>query len=176
MQRSREHLIQLGRQARTDLIDELTLAAQRIGEARTPDGELVFPTDAETRPLRAVERSRYCLAIADVARVLGVSRQAAHRVAYRAAALTRLELLPNPDDARILQLFLTPTGRSYLGRIQTAESSWLTRLLLGLGEPDMAITTHVVRVIRQRLERDVRELAQRKPIPLKSSDLKGDSS
>lgn len=176
MRRSREHLIQRGRQARTDLIDELTLAAQRIGEAHTPDGELVFPTDAETRLLRAVERSRYCLAIADVARVLSVWRQAAHRVAYRAAALGRLELLPNPDDARILQLFLTTLGRSYLSGLRTAESTWLTALLNGLGEHEMATTMRVVRVIRQRLERDARELAQRKPIPLKSSDLKGDSS
>jgi DNA-binding MarR family transcriptional regulator len=173
MQRSREHLTQRWREARTALIDEITCAAQRIGEARTPDGKLVFPADAEARLLRAVERSRYCLAIADVARVLGVSRQAAHRVAYRAAALSHLELLPNPDDARILQLFLTPLGRSYLGSVQTVESTWLTTLLNGLGEHEMATAAHVVQIIRQRLERDAREL---KRIPLKSGDHKGDSS
>jgi DNA-binding MarR family transcriptional regulator len=176
VQRSREYLKQRGRQAPIDLIDEITLAAQRIGEARTPNGERVFPTDAETRLLRAIERSPYCLAIADVARVLGVSRQAAHRVAYRAAAIGRLELAPNPDDARILQLLLTPAGRAYLDGLRAAESIWLATLLLGLGEHHMATTTHVVRVIRQRLERDARELAQRERIPLKSSEHKGDSS
>jgi DNA-binding MarR family transcriptional regulator len=174
MQRSRKDLFQRSRKARAELIDEILLAGQRIGEARAPGGELVFPTDAEARLLRAVERSRYCLAIADVARVLGVSRQAAHRVAYRAAALGHLELLPNPDDARILQLFLTPLGRTYLGAFRTAESSWLTTLLNGLGHLEMATATHVVRVIRLRLERDARELAQRERIPLKSGDHKGD--
>lgn len=106
--------------ARIELIDEIATAGQRIGEARTSGGELVFPTDAQTRLLRAVERSPHCLAIADAARVLRVSRQAAHRVAHRAAAAG------------------------------------------GLGGHAMATATHVVRVIRQRLERDARELAQRR--------------
>jgi len=34
-------------------------------------------------------------------------------------------------------------------------------LLNGLGDHELAATTHVVRVIRQRLERDARELARR---------------
>jgi DNA-binding MarR family transcriptional regulator len=162
MQRPRDPPLQRWRLAATALIDEITLAAERVGEARGLGGQRVFPTDAQARLLRAVERSPYCLAIADAARALGVSRQAAHRVAYRAAALGRLELLPNADDARILQLLLTPTGTAYLRALRTGESLWLGTLLNGLGDPEMATATHVVRVIRQRLERDARELAQRK--------------
>jgi hypothetical protein len=96
------------------------------------------------------------------------------RAGFCSATVT--SLLPTPDDARILQLFLTPPGRSYLGGLWTAESTWLTRLLLGLGEHEMAITTQVIKVVRQRLERDARELAQRKRIPLQSGDHKGDLS
>jgi DNA-binding MarR family transcriptional regulator len=151
-----------------ELIGEIALAAERIGEARSMTGERIYPTDARSRFLRAIERSPYCLAIADAARALGISRQAAHRIAYRAAAMGEVELLPNPDDQRILQIVLTPAGRSKLHAVRAIESRWLTTLLNGLGDHDLATATHVVRVIRQRLERDARELARRKRIPLQS--------
>jgi DNA-binding MarR family transcriptional regulator len=151
-----------------ELIGEIALAAERIGEARSMTGERIYPTDARSRFLRAIERSPYCLAIADAARALGVSRQAAHRTTYDAAAMGEVELLPNPDDQRILQIVLTLAGRSKLHAGRAIESTWLATLLNGLGDRDLAATTHVVRVIRQRLECDARELARRKRIPLQS--------
>jgi DNA-binding MarR family transcriptional regulator len=151
-----------------ELIEEITLVAERIGDARTMLGERVYPTDAQSRLLRAVERSPYCLSIADAARALRISRQAARRVAYAAAARDHIELLTNPDDQRILQILLTPAGRSHLQGKHAVESAWLATLLNGLGGRERATAIHVVRVIRQRLERDARELAAAKRIPLKS--------
>lgn len=150
-----------------ELIGEIALAAERIGEARTLGGDRVYPTDALSRLLRAIERSHYCLSIADAARALGVSRQAAHKLAYRAAAGC-VELLTNPQDQRILQLLLTPSGQSRLRAARLSESAWLAVVLNGLGGREMAATTHVVRVIRQRLERDARLLARSKRVPLES--------
>lgn len=151
-----------------ELIREITLAAERIVEARTVFGERVYPTDARSRFLRAIARSPYCLAIADVARALGISRPAAHRTALGAAALGEVELLPNPDDQRILQIVLTPAGRAELHAGRAIESTWLATLLCGLGDREIAATTHVLSVIRQRLERDARELAGAKRLPLQS--------
>ena len=135
------------------LIDEITMAGERIGTARTMTGERLYPTDPHSRLLRAIERSPYCLSIADASRELGLSRQAAHRIAYRAAAIGSVELLTNPDDQRILQIVLTAAGRSRLQGDRAAESTWLLALLNGLGDREMANATQVVRVIRQRLER-----------------------
>jgi DNA-binding MarR family transcriptional regulator len=118
--------------------------------ARVDDG-------AESHLLRVVARSSYCLAIADVARALRITRQAAHKLVYRAVGTGRLELLPNPDDRRILQVLLTPRGRAELASLQTAEGVWLQMLLGGLADRRMVAVTHVLRVIRQRLERDERE-------------------
>ncbi len=151
-----------------ELIGEIALVAERIGEARTPFGEHVYPTDARSRFLRAIERTPYCLAIADVARALGISRQAARRTAYDAAALGEVELLTNPDDQRILQIVLTPAGRSKLHAGRAIESTWLATLLNGLGDREIAATTHVLSVIRRRLERAARELAGAKRLPLQS--------
>ena len=69
----------------------------------------------------------------------------------------RVELLPNPDDRRILQVFLTPRGRAALAGLRTAEGIWLQMLLAGLADRRIVAVTHVLRVIRQRLQRDERE-------------------
>jgi DNA-binding MarR family transcriptional regulator len=168
MERTRNTPVPRWRVDAIELIGEIALAAERIGEARSITGERIYPTDARSRFLRAIERSPYCLAIADAARALGVSRQAAHRTAYDAAALGEVDLLPNPDDQRILQIVLTPAGRSKLHAGRAIESAWLAALLNGLGDREMDATTRVVRGIRQRLERAARELARRKRIPLQS--------
>ena len=68
--------------AEHDLIDEITSAGQRIGEARDWNAEPVYRTDGVWRVLVTVAKSRYCLAIADVARAVGVRRQAAHRLVH----------------------------------------------------------------------------------------------
>ena len=143
--------------AATEVIDEIVATAARISTARASSGEPVFPDDAESRLLRAVAGSSHCLAIADVARALRVTRQAAHRLVYRAVATGRVELLPNPDDRRILQVFLTRRGRAELACARMAEGVWLQLLLSGLADRQMAQVTRVLHVIRQRLERDARE-------------------
>ena len=55
---------------------------------------------------------------------------------------------------------LAPRGRAELAAARTAEEIWRATLLNGLGDHELKATTHVIRVIRQRLERDARELAQ----------------
>ena len=143
--------------AAADLIFEITATAERIAKARNWAGERAQRSDSTWRLLEALERSRYCLAIADVARALGMRRQSAHELVHATAAAGYVELLSNPDDRRILQVFLTPQGQAELSRVRTTEGVWLQLLLSGLADRRMATVTHVLRVIRQRLERDERE-------------------
>lgn len=149
------------RAAEDDLIDEITSVARRVASARDAYGQPIFRTDGIWRVLTTVATSRYCLAIADLARALGVRKQAAHELAHAAARVGVIELVPNHQDKRLLQALLTPRGRSDLAAARSAHTLWLMTLLNGLGDHDMATATHVVRVIRQRLERDARELARR---------------
>ena len=148
--------------AERDLIDEIASAAQRIAAARDRNGERVYRTDGIWRVLATVASSSYCLAIADLARALGVRKQTAHQLAHAAARARIIELAPNPQDKRILQALVTPRGRAALAAARTAESGWLAALLNGLGDHELKATLRVVRVIRQRLERDARELERYK--------------
>jgi DNA-binding MarR family transcriptional regulator len=148
--------------AEQELIVEITNAARRIDEARDPHGQRVFRTDGLWRVLATVATSQYCLAIADLGRALGVRKQTARELAHAAARAGLIELAPNPHDKRILQALLTPRGRAEVAAVRAAERLWLATLLNGLGDHAMAAATQVVRVVRQRLERQARELAQRK--------------
>ena len=150
------------RNAAFDLRREITATAEAIAEARTIYGEQVIRTDAPWRVVETVAHSHYCLAIADVARALGVARQTAHPFVRAAVRQGWIDLVPNPHDRRLLQSLLTPRGKAELAAADKRESSWLNVLLNGLGDRDMAVTTHVLRIIRQRLQRDARELARRK--------------
>ena len=150
------------RLAEHDLIDEITTAAERIAAARDWNAEPVYRTDGVWRVLVTVAKSPYCLAIADVARAVGVRRQAAHRLVYEAVRAGVIELVPHPQDRRLLQVAVTPEGRRELAAARIAEQAWLATLLNGLGEHELKATLRVVRVIRQRLERDARELERHK--------------
>jgi DNA-binding MarR family transcriptional regulator len=150
------------RLAEHDLIDEITSAARRIADGRDWNGEPVYRTDGVWRVLATVAGSSYCLAIADLARALGVRKQTAHQLAHAAARASVIELAPNPHDKRILQALVTPKGRAELAAARTAEDTWLATLLNGLGDQELKATIRVVRAIRQRLERDLRELERHK--------------
>jgi DNA-binding MarR family transcriptional regulator len=154
--RYRRPVLERRRTAEQDLIDEIVAAARAIAAARDWSNEPVYRTDGVWRVLETVSTSRYCLAIADLGRALRVRKQVAHELAHAAARRGLIELAPNPHDKRILQLLLTPGGRSELAAARIARNVWRATLLNGLGEHEMAATTRVVRVIRQRLARDAK--------------------
>jgi DNA-binding MarR family transcriptional regulator len=84
-------------------------------------------------------------------------KQRAHEVITAAARGGEVEVLPNMDDRRILQVFLTAQGRSTLSVTRYTRSMWIAALLNGLGEHELRATIRILRVIRHRLLRDERE-------------------
>ena len=148
------------RVAEHDLIDEIVSAARRIAEARDWNGEPVYRTDGIWRVITTIASSPYCLAIADLGRALHVRKQVAHELAHEAARQRFIALESNPHDKRILQVVLAPRGRAELAAARTAGEIWRATLLNGLGDHDLKATAHIIEVIRQRLERHARELAQ----------------
>ena len=156
------------RTAEQELIIELTLAAEQIANACDWNGEPVYRIDGVWRVISTIAGSPYCLAIADLARALHIRKQSAHELAHEAARQRFIDLEPNPQDKRILQAVLTPRGRAELAVARTAEEIWRATLLNGLGDHELKATTHVIGVIRQRLERHAHELAQSRAHPPKS--------
>jgi hypothetical protein len=89
--------------AATVMVYEIAAAADAIAKARHWDHELVFRRDARWAMLRTIERTDGCPSMSDLARALRISRQAARRLAVKAAQARLVDLLPNPDDRRIIR-------------------------------------------------------------------------
>jgi DNA-binding MarR family transcriptional regulator len=142
-----------------ELIEEIAEAAEKIAAATGSTRELVYRTDPGWKLLTTIERSQYCCSHSDVARLMKISRQYAQRLGIEASRAGFVELTPNDQDRRIVQLLLTKRGRAEIDRARRRRRIWTARLLLGLDTPRLLAATHVVRVIRQRLAQAEREAA-----------------
>jgi len=144
----------------TAFLHEILNVADRLREARAFDGELALHFDRQAEVLRTIERCGGAPTFSDLGRLLRVSRQAARELALAAERRGVVELFTAPDDRRALQVALSPRGRRVLEAQRMPEFAWVFTLLGGLELPAMRSTSRVLRVIRQRLERDAAERRQ----------------
>jgi DNA-binding MarR family transcriptional regulator len=141
----------------TAFLHEIVRAADALKGAKAFDGEPALHYGARWQVLRAIERCGGAPTFSDLARSLRISRQTAREHAIRAARVGVVELLPAPDDRRVVQVALTPAGRRALEAQRMPALSWLLPLLNGLKPEAMRSTNHVLRVLRLRLEQQARE-------------------
>lgn len=115
--------------------------------------------------LTAVDDSAYCLSISDLARVLRQSRQRVHRLAARLARKGYLEMRPNHDDRRLLQLFLTSSGKSLIAHARRQFSDVLRACILDADTRELLAAERVLRKLRLRFEEHEQHLKTRsKPV------------
>jgi DNA-binding MarR family transcriptional regulator len=141
----------------TAFLHEILNVADRLREARAFDGEPALPLGRQAQVLRAIERCGGAPTFSDLGRLLRVSRQAARKLALAAERRGVVELFTSPDDRRALQVALSPRGRRVLDAQRMPEFAWVFTLLGGLEPNAMRSMSRVLRVIRQRLERDAAE-------------------
>lgn len=139
------------------LVHEIRACAEQISAARHWDGELAFRSDPQWHLLQAIERIEACPSIADLARVLHISRQAARELVIKAARSSSVELFPNSDDRRIIRVVLSRTGKSMLHVAREREKAWVIEIFNGLDSREMRRIAHVLSVIRYRILRRLRQ-------------------
>jgi len=142
----------------TLFLHEIVMTADALQEARAFDGESAMHFETPSRLLRAIERCGGAPTFSDLGRLLGISRQAARGHALDAARAGVVELFQTPEDRRAWQVALTSSGRQALERQRKPQLAWMLTLLNGLEPAPMRTTRHVLRVLRQRLERYDKEL------------------
>jgi DNA-binding MarR family transcriptional regulator len=101
--------------------------------------------------LLAVHDSSYCLSISDFARVMKLPRQSAHRKAVALARGGWVELRPNPDDRRLLQLVLTPNGRRAVATIRHQFSTAILMCAADVDGRTFESTEKLLRTLRFRI-------------------------
>jgi DNA-binding MarR family transcriptional regulator len=147
----------------TAFLYEVVRTADALREAKAFDGEPALHYGARWQVLRAIERCGGAPSFSGLARALQVSRQTAREHAIKAARVGVVELLPAPEDRRVVQVALTPAGRKELEARRMPPLSWVGAVLNGLEPEAMRSTQHVLRVLRLRLEGQAREMRRAAP-------------
>jgi DNA-binding MarR family transcriptional regulator len=129
----------------------ITATANLLAAVRDSDGEPIYPTDARYNLLAALQRIGGWPSIAELARVQRVSKQAAREQVIGATRAGLLELLPDPQDRRAIQIGLTASGKRELAAVRTRQFNLVATLLNGLKAREMRLVAHVLSVIRDRL-------------------------
>ena len=92
------------------------------------------------------------LPVAQIARNMGLTRQAVQRVANVLADEGLVEFTENPDHRRAKLARLTAGGRAVLEEISGRQIEWSNRLAEGLDAEEIEEALRVMRTLRPRLE------------------------
>jgi len=94
------------------------------------------------------------LPVAQIARNMGLTRQAVQRVANVLADAGLVEFAENPDHRRAKLVCLTAGGRAVLEEIDRRQIEWSNRLAGGQDAVELEAALNVMRTLRRRLEVD----------------------
>ena len=125
-------------------------------------GQLIAAGDALTRDLGlssarwqvlgAVAKSEEAPSLSDIARSMGLSRQAVRRVVNELEAEGLLETSAHPENRRLRLVGLTTAGKSAHDGANERQVPWAERLASGIEAAKLAAAAEIIRDLRQRLE------------------------
>jgi DNA-binding MarR family transcriptional regulator len=137
--------------ALTDLILEIFRLNGRLlaaGDQLTKDDGL---SSARWQVLGAIDSE--ALPVAQIARNMGLTRQAVQRLANVLASDGLVAFSENPNHRRAKLVGLTPRGRTVLDNTMSKQVDWSNQLSSGMSASQIASALSALRTLRQRLER-----------------------
>ncbi len=136
----------------TDLVLETFRLNGRLlaaGDALVGDLGL---TSARWQVLGAIALSAVPLSVAQIARNMGLTRQAVQRLANEMQGDGLVRFAPNPHHQRAKLVLLTPAGKMAFAAVMKRQSAWATELGRGLNAKPIETAAVMLRTIRQRLD------------------------
>jgi DNA-binding MarR family transcriptional regulator len=136
----------------TDLVLETFRLNGRLlasGDALVADLGL---TSARWQVIGAMALSPVPLSVAQIARNMGLTRQAVQRLANEMEADGLLRFAPNPHHQRAKLVVLTAAGKSAFAAAMKRQGAWASDLGAGLDRQKIAAAARTLRSVRQRLE------------------------
>ena len=94
------------------------------------------------------------LPVAQIARNMGLTRQAVQRVANDLSAEGFVAFAPNPDHQRAKLVALSDKGRQALDEVSRRQTVWANRIAAALEADDLAAAATAVRTLRAALDAD----------------------
>ena len=136
----------------TDLVLETFRLNGRLlasGDALVADLGL---TSARWQVIGAMALSPVPLSVAQIARNMGLTRQAVQRLANEMEADGLMRFAPNPHHQRAKLVLLTAEGKSAFAAAMKRQGAWASDLGAGLDPRKVAAAVATLRSVRQRLE------------------------
>jgi DNA-binding MarR family transcriptional regulator len=136
----------------TDLVLETFRLNGRLlasGDALVADLGL---TSARWQVLGAIALSPVPLSVAQVARNMGLTRQAVQRLANEMEADDLVRYVPNPHHQRAKLVVLSAAGKRAFAAAMKRQAAWAVELGTGLTARKVADAAATLRSIRQRLD------------------------
>src|SRR5262245_42673617 len=114
-------------------------------------------TSARWQVLGAIATAPLPLSVAQIARSMGLTRQAVQRLANEMEADGLLRFTVNPNHQRAKHVVMTPRGQSAYAAAMKRQPPWAHALTEGLTAQQIAAATVVLKRLRQQLERNESE-------------------
>jgi DNA-binding MarR family transcriptional regulator len=136
----------------TDLVLETFRLNGRLlvaGDALVADLGL---TSARWQVLGAMALSPVPLSVAQIARNMGLTRQAVQRLANEMQDDGLVRFAPNPHHQRAKLVLLTAAGKTAFAAVMKRQSAWAIDLGRGLHARQIEAAAVMLRTIRQRLD------------------------
>ena len=138
------------------VITDLVLETFRLNGRLLASGDALVAdlglTSARWQVIGAMALSPVPLSVAQIARNMGLTRQAVQRLANEMEADGLMRFAPNPHHQRAKLVLLTAAGKSAFAAAMKRQGAWASDLGAGLDPRKVAAAVATLRSVRQRLE------------------------
>jgi DNA-binding MarR family transcriptional regulator len=139
-----------------DALTELILETFRLNGRLLAAGDQLVEeiglTSARWQVLGAIALSAVPLSVAQIARNMGLSRQAVQRLANEMKRDGLVLFAPNPHHQRAKLVLLAPRGEAAYAAAKARQGPWASSLAEGLSRGEIEAARNLLRQIRRRLE------------------------
>ncbi|MBL4622071.1 MAG: MarR family transcriptional regulator [Immundisolibacteraceae bacterium] len=115
-------------------------------------GEPLQLTSARWQVMGAIHLSGRSLTVAQIARRMGLTRQAVQRIVNDLAGLDMVKLVDNPDHKRAHLIALTDHGQQSYAAIDQSQIDWINGLANGLEKTQITEAIKLLKGLSLQLE------------------------
>ena len=146
------------RTGKGEILTEIILETFRLNGVLLDAGnQLTKPhglTSARWQVMGAIDHEGHPMTVAQIARRMGLSRQAVQRIVHDLVKLEMIDLEANQDHKRAPLVVLTERGRKTIGKINISQANWVNELAKQVSESDLKKTLLAMQQIRRDADAD----------------------
>lgn len=139
-----------------ELLTDITLTIFRLGGILVAEGDRLTRdlglTSARWKILGAINMEAAPMTVPQIARRMGLTRQAVQRVVDELRVMKLVEIVCNPDHQRSPIVACTPKGSAAYGRVMRRYTKWANRLAEPMEVRELTKALKVLRALELRLK------------------------